>query len=74
MILRKDFATSIEIKFWQTVIPIMEESTFIKMLVTLGYMAIQRYQSVNWLLKTFLWAGLGWVFGLAFGLFNAALF
>ena len=74
MLIRKDFTTSIEIKFWQTIIPIMEESQFIKILVMLGYSAIQRYQPMKWLLKTLIWAGLGWIIGLAFGLFSALIF
>ena len=71
MLIGKDFTTSIEIKFWETVIPIMEESQFVKILVTLGYSTFQRYQPMKWLIKTLLWAGLGWIFGLAFGLFSA---
>jgi hypothetical protein len=73
MLTRKEFTTSIEIKFWQTIIPMMEASPLIKLSVAMGYSAIQSCHTLHWLLKTLLWAGSGWIFGLVIGLFTGLI-
>jgi hypothetical protein len=62
-----------EIRFWQTVNPLMSESLAAQKLVNLGYLALQRYRPMPAILQVIVWGSLGWGIGLGIGLVSAYL-
>lgn len=63
----------IEIRFWNTVIPIMERSAFAKRLVNVGYKYASSLKLFIYPVKLTMWAAAGLSIGILIGLLAAKI-
>ena len=63
----KNFFLSIENKFWNIVIPMMSNSTFVHRIVMTGYRFNSAYKQMNLLMKVMILAIGGWLIGFLIG-------
>lgn len=63
----------IEIKFWQVVIPWMQNSAPVQKVVNIGFATVRTYLPLPTFVKATIWITVGWALGMALGMASTLL-